>query len=162
MKRKPNNNQARKARAVKAILRQHKCAVLNLDPVSNEGAMQGLVSLKNGYQVSCGEALRDAICRIPHRWTIVVAGFCDNNGELYIKADEFDVGPCLSEALTPYFHDRYTAIARECNPAHLIATGWLAIPEAVLDEGDEAVTTQQLDRIFSLYGVWQLPHKAAA
>ena len=151
-KRKPNNNRARMQRSMAAVLRTNHVAVINLDP----SGRQGLVNYRNCKSIPPGRHVADAVCDIPHRWTIYLAGLCiDQNGHRYIKAQEVaPEGIYLAAHLTDVIETCYRSLLETCNPLQLVASGWIAVPDEVsLDEEHAA-------KIFEACGAW--PTKDAA
>ena len=146
-KRKPNNPRARVERFSRAVLRQHRVAVVNIDPAG----WQGLVDYGTCKNVKHGRLVADAVCDIAHPWVIYLAAFCrDLQGKRYIKAREIaPQGIYRSDSLTEVIEEHYRALRDTCNPAHLIGSGWIANPSgASLDEA-------QADRIFEACGAWK-------
>lgn len=145
-KRKPNNTRARMERSCRALLRTNHVAVVNIDP----SGWQSLVNWKSCKSIRSGQQLVDAVCDIPHHWTIYLGALCvDQFGKRYIKAVEIaPQGIYLAEHLTDAIESTYTALRDECNPNHLIGSGWIAIPTDVsLDEAQAA-------RVFDAVGAW--------
>lgn len=145
-KRRPNNTQARMARALGALLRTNHVAVVNIDP----SGWQGMANWKNCKRIPSGRKLADAICDFAHRWTIYLSGFCiDQSGQRYFKSTEIaPQGIYLAEHLSDVIEDHYRAILDTCNPQHLVGSGWIAIPNDVtLDEAQAAA-------LFEAVGAW--------
>lgn len=151
--RKPNNMQSRMRRSLSAILRSNHVAVVNLDP----SGRQGLVNYRNCKSIATGQRIADALCDYGHRWTIYVAGLCvDQDGSRYIKASEAaPQGVYLAAHLTDVIEEHYKALLGTCNPNHLVASGWLAIPNDVsLDESQAAA-------VFAACGAWDQQKECA-
>lgn len=151
-KRKANNQRLRMDRAMSAVLHTNAVAVINIDP----SGRQGLINYKNCKSIPPGRHVANAVCDIPHRWTIYLAGLCvDQNGHRYIKAQEVAPnGIYLADHLTDVIETCYRSLLETCNPLQLAASGWIAIPSEVsLDEEHAA-------RIFEACGAW--PTKEAA
>ncbi|MFD2641810.1 hypothetical protein [Pseudomonas japonica] len=151
-KRKPHNFRARIERACRALLSSNHVAVVNIDP----SGKQGLVNWRNCKNVS-SRRIVDAMCEIPHRWTIYIAGLCiGQDGEEYTKSLEFSPeGVHLAEKLTDLIQHFYKQVSDECNPNHRIGMAWLAIPSIVtVDEAQAAA-------VFEAVGAWH-QEKAAA
>lgn len=152
-KRKPNNVAERVRRASRALLRSNHAAVVNLDP----SGWQGMVNYRNLKRIPPGVAIANAICDITHHWTIYLAALCiDQTGQRYIKSVEIaPQGMYKAEALTEVIEQTYTALVDEQNPAHLVGSGWIAMPAAVsLDE-------EQAAKVFETVGAWQQIKEAA-
>jgi|GEM_PF-661780 len=146
MSRKPHNRRARLERACRSLLRANYVAVVNIDP----SGWQGMVNWKSGKRIAAGQALADAICDVPHRWSIYLAALCiDQNGQRFMKsAEAAPDGIYLAEHLTDVIEACYRDLCSTCNPQHLVASGWIAIPNTV------SLTEAQADRIFDLVGAW--------
>lgn len=152
--RKQNNMRSRMQRSLSAILRSNHIAVINIDP----SGRQGLVNYRNCKSVPTGQRIADAICDYGHRWTIYLAGLCiGQNGERYIKAEEVSPnGIYLAAHLTDVIEEHYKALLATCNPNHLVASAWLAVPDDVtLDEAQAAA-------VFSACGAWDQQREVAA
>lgn len=152
-KRKPNNVAERVRRASRALLRSNHCAIVNLDP----SGWQGMINYKNLKRIPPGVAIANAVCDIAHHWTIYLSALCiDQTGKRYIKSVEIaPQGLYKAETLTEVIEQTYRALVDEQNPAHLVASGWVAIPaEVSLDE-------EQAARIFEVCGAWQQQKVAA-
>lgn len=152
-RRKPNNPRARIERFSRAILRQYHVAVVNIDP----SGRQGLVDWANARSIPPGRQIADAVCDIAHSWVVYFGAFCsDQNGRQYIKASEVaPQGIYKSDTLADVIEEHYRALINSCNPAHVIGSGWIAIPSGVsLDEAQAA-------RIFEAVGAWQQCKEAA-
>ncbi|AMO78069.1 hypothetical protein [Pseudomonas citronellolis] len=152
-KRKPNNMRHRMERSCRALLRSNHVAVVNLDP----SGRQGMVNWKNCKSIPPGRQIADAICDIAHRWTIYISAFCiDQRGQRYIKSVEIaPQGIYLAAHLTDAIEATYKALVDECNPNHLVASGWIAIPSAVSLDEDQAA------RVFDAVGAWDQQMVAA-
>jgi len=127
--RKPHNHRARIERASRALLRSSHIAVLNVDP----GGRQGMINWKQAKRIPPGRDLANALCDIPHRWSIYIAALCrDQTGQRYMKSVEVaPQGIYLAAHLTDVIEAYYSEIRRDCNPAHLVGSGWIAIPAEV-------------------------------
>jgi hypothetical protein len=145
-KRKPNNPHARLERFSRSVLRQNHVAVVNIDP-SNK---QGLINWKNAKSIAKGRHIADAICDIAHYWTIYLAALCvDQFGKHYIKSVEVaPQGMYLSGHLTDVIDTTYRDLIAGCNCEHVVASGWIAIPDRVSLEEEQAA------RIFDAVGAW--------
>jgi len=92
----------------------------------------------------------DAIFDVSHNWTIYIAGMCvSQDGSEYLKSVEIaPVGVHLASQLTEAIEHHYTELRDSCNPKHLVAYGWIAIPAAVsLDE-------EMAAKVFTAAGAW--------
>lgn len=151
--RKPNNNRARIERSLSAILRSNRVSVINIDP----SGKQGLINYRNCKNIAPGRHIADAVCDYPHRWTIYLAGLCiDQSGQRYIKAQEVaPFGIYLAAHLTEVIESTYRALLDTCNPMHLVASGWIAIPDAVTLEEEQAA------KLFDAVSAWSQEEAAA-
>lgn len=97
-----------------------------------------------------GRRIADAVCDYAHHWTIYLAGLCiDQNGQRYYKAQEIaPQGIYKAEHLTDVIEQTYRAQLATCNPQHLVASGWIAIPD------DVSMTEQQAAAVFEACGAW--------
>lgn len=145
-KRKPNDMRRRVERSMRALLSSNHVAVVNLDPSCH----QGLINWRNCKNIPPGQQIADAICDIAHQWTIYLGALCiDQSGNRYIKAVEIaPQGIYLVKDLADAIEHSYLALRNDCNPNHLIGSGWIAIPSAVSLEEDQAA------RVFDAVGAW--------
>lgn len=144
-KRKPHKMRVRVERSCRALLNSNHVAVVNTDPSGH----QGLINWVNCKSIT-GRRVVDAICDIPHRWTVYLSALCtERPGSRYTKSVEIaPLGIYLAEHLTDVIEATYKALLAECNPNHVVASGWIAIPaEVSLDEAQAA-------RIFDAMGAW--------
>ena len=145
-KRKPHNFKARMARSCRSLLATNHVAVVNIDP----SGRQGLINWMNCKSIPPGQRIADAVCDIPHRWTIYLSVMCDAGaGGQYCKSVEVaPLGQYLAEHLTDVIESTYKDLIAECNPNHVVASGWIAIPT------DVSLTEQQAASVFNAVGVW--------
>ncbi len=151
-RRKPHNRRARLERNCRAMLSSNHVAVVNIDP----SGRQGLINWKNCRSIAPGQAIADAVCDFPHQWSIYLSTLCiDQFGQRYIKSVEVaPQGQYLAATLTDVIETYYKELRDGCNPNHLVGSGWIAIPNPVsLDE-------EQAARIFDAVGAW--PAREAA
>lgn len=144
--RKPNNTRARVERACRALVRTNHVAVVNIDP----SGRQGMINYKSLKNIAPGK-IGQAVCGIPHRWTIFLSALCDDHaGNRYLKYMEAAPdGMYLSDHLEEVIEHCYREIRDSANPMHMAASGWIAIPDVVsLDEA-------QAYRIFEAVGAWR-------
>lgn len=152
-KRKKNNPRARVERFSRAILRQYRVAVVNVDP----SGRQGMVDYGTCKSIPPGQRIADAVCDIAHPWVIYFGALCiDQFGRRYIKAAEIaPQGIYKSDSLADVIEEHYRALIDSCNPAHIVGSGWIANPSgASLDE-------EQAARIFDAVGAWPADKEAA-
>lgn len=144
-KRKPHNMRARLERTCRALVSANHAAVVNIDP----SGQQVLINWKSLKQI-CVRQVVDAVCDIPHRWTIYLSLLCRTEfGERYHKSIEVaPQGNYRAEHLTDVIEATYTDLRATANPKHLVASGWIAIPmDTTLDEKTAA-------DIFNAAGAW--------
>jgi len=151
-KRKPHNLKARIERSCRALLSTNHVAVVNIDP----SGRQGMINYKSFKNIAPGK-IGQAVCGIPHRWTIYISALCiDARGYRYSKSVEVAPnGNYLSDHLEDVIEHCYKELRNSANPSQIVASGWIAIPEAVsLDEAHAA-------RIFDAVGAWNQQKVAA-
>jgi len=144
-KRKPHYMRARLERNCRALVGASHAAVVNIDP----SGQQVLVNWKNCKQIRVRQVV-DAVCDIAHRWTIYLSVMCQKpNGEQYCKSVEVaPQGNYLASHLTAVIEATYTDLRAQCNPNHVVASGWIAIPtDMTLDEPQAA-------KVFTAVGAW--------
>jgi hypothetical protein len=151
-KRKPHNLKARIERSCRALISTNHVAVVNIDP----SGRQGMVNYKSLKNITPGK-IGQAVCEVAHRWTIFLSALCiDQAGNRYLKSVEIAPdGVYLSDHLEEVIEHCYQEIRDSASPKHLVASGWIAIPDAVsLDEA-------QAYRIFEAVGAWNKVKVAA-
>lgn len=145
-KRKAHSMHKRMHASLGAVLRTNYVAVVHLEPSKR----QQLVHWKNGKRITYAPKIIDALCDYTHIWTIYFAGFCiPQVGDPYVKGVEI-VLPCryLIDNLDEAMREQAERHLDTCNPKHLVGSGWIAIPNDVsLDE-------EQAARIFEAAGAW--------
>lgn len=151
-KRKPCNRKVQIERSMRALLGTNHASVINIDP----SGLQIMIHWKNGKQI-LSKQVADALCDIPHRWTIYIAGICvRHDGAQYIKAvDIRPSGVHLVERLSDVIEHFYNEVKDDCNPNHLVGMGWLAVPGVV------PITEAQLSALFASVGAWHQVKVAA-
>ncbi|MBJ2182191.1 hypothetical protein JC795_28830 [Pseudomonas veronii] len=135
-KRKAHNLQARIARSCRSLLASNHVAVVNIDP----SGRQGMINYKSLKNIAPGK-IGQAVCGIPHRWTIYLSALCvDARGDRYSKSVEVAPdGVYLSDHLEDVIEHCYKELRDSANQSQMVASGWIAIPEAIsLDEADAA------------------------
>lgn len=143
---------ARIARSCRALIRTNHVAVVNIDP----SGRQGMINWKSLKNIAPGK-IGQAVCEIPHRWTIFLGALCsDGAGNRYLKSIEIAPnGVYLSDHLEEAIEHCYREVRDSANPNHMVASGWIAIPDTVsLDEA-------QAFRIFEAVGAWNQVRVAA-
>ncbi|MDH0287715.1 hypothetical protein N7414_01200 [Pseudomonas sp. GD04087] len=146
-KRKPNDMRRRMERSCRALLATNHVAVVNIDP----SGRQGMVNWKNLKNIPPGQRIADAVCDIAHSWTIYISAFCvDQFGQRYYKSVEIaPQGLYRSEHLTDTIEEHYKALVGDCNPNHVVGSGWIAIPSAI------SLTEEQAVKVFEAAGAWK-------
>ncbi|MCY1348938.1 hypothetical protein D9M68_301000 [compost metagenome] len=145
-RRKPHNRRTRLERGGRSMLSANHVAVVNIDP----SGRQGLVNWKTARSIAPGRAIADAVCDIAHHWCIYVSALCiDQAGEHYIKSKEVaPQGVYLAAQLSDVIEAYYREVIDGCNPQHVVASAWIAIPcNVTLDEAQAA-------RIYDAVGAW--------
>lgn len=151
-KRKTHNIRTRLERSCRALLSTNHAAVVNIDP----SGLQVMINWKNGKQIRVRQ-VADALCDIPHRWTIYIAGICvRQDGAQYIKSiDIRPDGVHLAESLADVVEHFYNELKNDCNPNHVIGMGWLAVP-GIID-----IHESQVSAVLSAVGAWNQTKVAA-
>ncbi|WP_165669753.1 hypothetical protein [Metapseudomonas otitidis] len=149
--RKPHNRRQRLERNCRALVRANHAAVVNIDPAGS----QHLVNWKTAKLIR-SRPMVDAVCDVAHPWCIYISALCvDQVGNRYVKNTEVaPQGIYRAEQLTEVIEAHYRAHLAGCNPRHVVASGWIAIPDAVsLDES-------LADRIYDAMGAWPVRQAA--
>ncbi|MBP5969919.1 hypothetical protein [Pseudomonas iridis] len=151
-KRKPNNMRARIESSCRSLVRTNHVAVVNIDP----SGRQGMVNYRSLKSIAPGN-IGQAVCEITHRWTIFLSALCINqSGDRYLKSVEVEPdGMYLSDHLEEVIEHCYREVLASANPQHVVASGWIAIPDTVsLDDA-------QAYQIFEAVGAWNQVKVAA-
>ncbi|WP_417585413.1 hypothetical protein [Pelagibacterium sp.] len=137
---------ARLERISRAILRQFRVSVVNIDP---EGR-QGLMDWKTCKNIAPSHKIAEAVCDIAHRWVIYIGAFCiDDQGRRYMKSTEIAPdGMYKSDSLAEVLEHCYRELLAGCNPNHKIGSGWIAVP------GGKGLDEDQAYRVFDACGAW--------
>lgn len=143
--RKANNPRARLERFYRALIGSNHVCVVNIDPSGH----QQMFNWKNAKRITSRKVV-DAIFDVSHRWTIYISGMCiDSSGSEYLKSVEIAPdGIYLAKHLTEAIEKFYTELRESCNPTHLVAYGWIAIPSAA------SLAEEQAAKIFAEAGAW--------
>ncbi|NCE83489.1 hypothetical protein [Pseudomonas sp. Q1] len=144
-KRKPNNCFARAERACRSLLNTNHVAVMNIDP----SGLQIMVNWKSCKQIR-SLAIANALFDFSYHWTIYISAMCRNErGVEYVKSVEISPeGIYKAERLTDAIEHYYLELRDGCNPNHIVASGWIAVPaEVTLDEAHAA-------KLFLAAGAW--------
>lgn len=152
--RKKHNMTKRMETASAALLRQNGVCVVNIDPDNR----QGLMSWKSLKNVRHSAVMAGAICDYAHLWVIWIGVFCvDQKGDRYLKGVEVEpVGRHKAEALSEVIEHHYKALIAECNPAHIVGSGWIANPYG------SSLTEAQAYAVFEAAGGWRQQQVNAA
>jgi hypothetical protein len=144
-RRKPNNMRLRMERSLRALLSTNHVCVVNIDP----SGKQRMYNWKTCKPILVRK-VADAVCDIAHHWTIYISGLCiDQGGVEYLKSVEIaPVGLHLASQLTEAIEHHYTELRDSCNPKHLVAYGWIAIPS------DTSLDEAQAAKVFAAAGAW--------
>ncbi|WP_095067848.1 hypothetical protein [Pseudomonas sp. Irchel 3A18] len=151
-KRKANNCRARAERACRALLSTNHVAVVNIDP----SGLQVMVNWKSCKQIR-SLAIANAIFDFSYHWTIYIAAMCrDERGGEYIKSIEISPeGIYKVERLADAIEHHYLELRNSCNPNHMVASGWIAIPAKLTLEESTAA------KLFYAAGAWHQVKVAA-
>jgi hypothetical protein len=143
---------ARLEKVSRAILRQFRVSVVNIDP---EGR-QGLIDWKTCKNISPSPKIAEAVCDISHRWVIYIGAFCiDAQGQRYMKSTEIAPdGIYKSDHLADVLEHCYRDLLAGCNPNQLIGSGWIATP------GGASLDEDQAFKVFEACGAWQMKQAA--
>lgn len=151
-RRKPHNHQARSQAYLGALLRQNHVAVVDAEA----SEVQVLVNWQNGKRISLKQPrvyrlLVEAVCEVAHHWSVYLAALCcDQFGQRYMKSAEVEPeGVFLAKSLDAVIEHYAEELKANCNPAHFVGIGWIAIPDAVTLEEAQAAA------IFESVGAWQ-------
>ena len=148
-----HNQQVRRERLYRAMVRQLRVAVVNMANPDR----QGVIDWKTCNNLRTSRALADAICHVSHRWVIFLGALCiDDQGRRYLKGREIaPQGIYRSDALSGVMEAHHRQLIDTCNPQHLIGGAWIAIPCEV------SLTEEQAFRIFEACGGWTQQEVAA-
>lgn len=151
-KRKSHNIKARLERSCRSLVRSNHVAVVNIDP----SGRQGMINYKSIKNIAPGK-IGQAVCQISHQWTIFLSAICvDEKGDRYIKSIEVaPKGMYLSDHLEDVIEHCYREVCASANPKHMIASGWIAIPDIVSLDDSQAFS------IFQAVGAWNQVKVAA-
>jgi len=144
--RKRNNMQLRLQRSCRALLKTNHAAVANVSPPDR----QIMIDWLHCRQIR-SRPVANALCDIPHRWTVYIAVFCQEpSGAQYSKATEFTTaGMHLVASLEQLMIEKHAELCVSANQKHVIGSGWIAIPDQM------TLTEAQANAVFTAMGVWQ-------
>lgn len=147
-RRKPHNARARMERYCRSMLRLHAVAVLD----SEAAELQTLIDYKRAKVITASsrQDLVDAVCEIPHQWTLYLAYLCrSQTGERYMKSAEVvPQGIYKAEQLGDVIEPLARGLLDQCNPLHHPRLSWIAIPDSVSLSEDHAA------QIFETFRAW--------
>ena len=148
-----HNQQVRRERLYRAMVRQLRVAVVNMANPDR----QGVIDWKTRNNLRTSRALADAICDVSHRWVIFLGALCiDDQGRRYLKGREIAPnGIYRSDALADVMEAHHRELIDTCNPQHLIGGAWIAIP------CDVSLTEEQAFQILEACGGWSQQKVAA-
>lgn len=149
--RKKHNLRARMERACRSLLKTNCACVANVEPRNQ----QVMLHWKSCQQIRSVE-VANALCDIPHRWTIYISVFCERqDGELYSKSIQFTTEHMhLVASLDSTIEEHHAKLCAGANPLHIIGSGWLALPDAI------DLTEDQANKVFKAMGAWEKPKAA--
>lgn len=144
--RKKHSLRLRIERSSRSLLKTHHVAVANVEPRN----VQIMINWKTCKQIR-SLPVANALCDIPHRWTIYVSVFCYAPGAgKYSKSIEFTpAGMHLVADLEDVMAAKHAELVETANKLHVIGSGWIAIPN------DISLTEAEADQVFTAMGVWQ-------
>ncbi|WP_085696313.1 hypothetical protein [Pseudomonas sp. B26(2017)] len=145
-KRKAHNLQRRLDRVAYSMIASHNAAVVAIDP----SGRQVMIDWRKCRQIR-NVTIANALCDIPHRWTIYIAAFGINElGDRYMKSKEIQpVGMYRTDSLNDVIEHFYDELRDGSNPNHHVAMGWLAVPALV------EIEESQASAVFEAAGVWR-------
>lgn len=133
--------QARIANAARSVLVANKVCIVNLNEPFH---FQTTFHHGNLKMIKAGQRIAQALCGIPHRWTIYLAVFLGSDREQYTRAvDLLPQGIYRAEHLTGVIREHHTALVKNQNPNHVMSSGWIAFPYPI------DFTPEQADALFT-------------
>lgn len=150
--RKKHDLARRVNRLASAVLAQNRIAVMQIDPVD----WQMLIDHKRMVAIAPSASSNTYICRAPHVWAVNIVALCvDQDGNRYTKGTTIKTRQRYrSGALTDPIKQHYIELMRGCNRAHVVGSGWIAIP------GGEPLDEKTVFAIFEKFGGWEQPETA--
>ena len=86
----------------------------------------------------------------PHKWSILLCCFCDNNGEKYLKTEQINLAYAYYQRdLLEFLRDSHNKLAESCNQAQLTGLGWLASTDRI--EFD----LERTEKLLESLGAWE-------
>ncbi len=145
MKRKPNNPRARAERAMRGLLRVHRACIVD----ANVPEVQVMLHYKTCRQI-ISRPVADALCDIAHHWTVYMSAICQDGGRQWAKSVEYELdGIHIITRLPDLFEQPIADLIAACNPKHVIGHAWIAIPDSV------SIDEEQAHRIYQTVGAWR-------
>lgn len=135
--RKHAQYRARIERASRSVLATNKVCIVNLN---EPYFFQTTFHHGNRKMIKAGARIAQALCDIPHRWTIYMAVFLDTgNGQKYTRAIEVETtGIYKAEHLTDVIREHHTDLVAKQNPNHVKSSGWIAFPYPIQFHEEDA------------------------
>ena len=85
----------------------------------------------------------------PHKWSILLCCFCENNGEQYIKTEQINLASAYYQRdLLEFLRESHNELAESCNQPHLKGLGWIASTD------DVDFDLEQAEVLFQRLGAW--------
>lgn len=151
-RRKPHNMRARLERAAGALLRQHHACIVD----ASVPEVQVMLNYNNLRQIVTAQ-VANALCDIPHHWTVYISAICENGPERWAKSVEYELaGIHVITKLRDLFEQPVQDVIASCNPKHVIGHAWIAVPDSI------TIDEQHAHRIYERVSAWGIPQRASA
>lgn len=151
-RRKPHNMRARMERAAGALLRQHHACIVD----ASVPEVQVMLNHKNLRQILSSK-VANALCDIPHHWTVYISAICQSGNERWAKSVEYELaGIHVITKLPDLFEQPVQDIIATCNPMHVIGHAWIAVPDSIV------IDARHAHRIYERVSAWGIPQRASA
>lgn len=151
-RRKPHNMRARLERASGALLRQHHACIVD----ASVPEVQVMLNYNNLRQIVTVQ-VANALCDIPHHWTVYISAICQNGSERWAKSVEYELaGIHVITKLRDLFEQPVQDVIASCNPKHVIGHAWIAVPDSIV------IDEQHAHRIYERVSAWGIPQRAIA
>lgn len=99
----------------------------------------------------------NALCDIPHHWTVYISAICQNGHERWAKSVEYELaGIHVITKLRDLFEQPVQDVIASCNPKHVIGHAWIAVPDSI------TIDEQHAHRIYERVSAWGIPQRASA
>ena len=87
----------------------------------------------------------------PHKWSILLACFCDDGNNKYLKTEQINLASAYYQKdLLEFLRDSHNSLAEQCNQKHLRGLGWLASTD------DVDFDLEQAELLFEQIGAWNV------